>query len=47
MPDKPASLVNRRRLRSARRFIVIPPLFIPFPQPMIGRGGVIRRKRKF
>lgn len=46
MPDKPAAMVTRKRLKTifATRFLH---LFIPFPQPMIGRGGVIKRKRKF
>ena len=46
MPDKPAAMVNHRRLRvkPQRTFLH---LFIPYPIPMIGRGGVLKRKRKF
>lgn len=47
MPDKPAAMVMRRRLRSLTRFTVLQPLFIPFPRHMIARGGTLRRKRKF
>jgi hypothetical protein len=46
MPDKPAALVTRRRLRVKPRIPHLH-LFIPFPRPMIARGGILLRKRKF